>query len=451
MSTEAEVRQRFKAMQAALNERSQRLFAASEALAIGHGGIVLVARATGLAPSTIGIGIKELRRMETELLREPMVAWYRAHLICEELDKLEKVESLGGRAAFGPALSMVVGTWILPRPIDLQRIRSPGAGRKRATEKDPTLESALERLVEPVTRGDPESPLRWLSKSLRHLSVELAKQGHRASPNTVRSLLKKLGYNLQANRKTREGTSHQDRDAQFIHINATVQAALAQGNPVISVDTKKKGLVGEFKKAGREWRPEGDPEKVRVHDFKDKELGRVSPYGIYDFANNRGWVSVGISSDTATFAVATIRKWWNQMGSQLYPTATELVVTADCGGSNGNRVRLWKAELQRLANELGFPIRLAHLPPGTSKWNKIEHRLFSFISQNWRGKPLVSHQVIVSLIAATCTTKGLTVHCEIDENTYPKGQKVSKAEYAKINIQHHEFHGEWNYTVSPNS
>jgi hypothetical protein len=300
-----------------------------------------------------------------------------------------------------------------------------------------------------VTRGDPQAPLKWTAKSLRKLADGLRALGHRVSHNTVAALLRTLDYSLQANRKTREGTSHPDRDAQFDYINARVKQALARGEPAISVDTKKKELVGDFKNAGREWRPKGTPEPVRVHDFLIKQLGRAVPYGIYDFGENAGWVSLGIDHDTASFAVNAIRRWWQMMGRTRYPNASSLTITADCGGSNGARLRLWKLELQKLANELKLSITVCHLPPGTSKWNKIEHRLFSFITQNWRGRPLVSHAVIVQLIAATTTKTGLKVHCEIDPNTYPAGIKVSDAEIACINLHRHDFHGDWNYTIIP--
>lgn len=400
--TEAAVRGRFKRLASTLNERARRLFAASEALACGYGGIALVSRATGLAPRTIGVAIKEVQELE----RCP------------------------------------------PESVPL-RIRRPGAGRKRTIDKDPTLESDLERLVEPLTRGDPESPLRWTCKSIVRLADELVRMGHATSARMVAKLLRKEGYSLQANKKTLEGASHPDRNGQFEHINKVVEEQIAAQNPVISVDTKKKELVGDFKNAGKELRPKGDPERVRVYDFVDKKLGRASPYGIYDMTNNEAWVSVGIDHDTATFAVETIRRWWKEMGSPLYPNAKGMLITADGGGSNGSRVRLWKIELQQLADELGFPISVCHFPPGTSKWNKIEHRLFSFISQNWRGKPLVTHQVIVNLIAATTTKAGLKVRCELDKNLYPKGRKVTDAQVAAVNIKRDPFHGEWNYTIFP--
>jgi hypothetical protein len=355
-----------------------------------------------MAPRTIGAGIKELRELEN--------------------------------------------SEVVPGP---QRIRRIGAGRKKTVDKDPRLMPALERLLESATRGDPESPLRWTSKSLRRLAAELVHLGHATSARMVAKLLRQMGYSLQANRKTLEGGSHPDRNAQFEHINAKVQAQLAASNPVISVDTKKKELVGDFKNGGKELRPKGQPESVRVHDFILPELGRANPYGVYDIANNAAWVSVGIDHDTSTFAVETIRRWWYSMGRAAFPEPSELLITADGGGSNGSRVRLWKVELQRLANETRFPISVCHLPPGTSKWNRIEHRLFSFITQNWRGKPLVTHQVIVNLIAATTTRTGLTVRCELDANVYPTGRKVTDAEVAAVNIRRDPFHGEWNYTILP--
>ena len=386
-----------------LNERARRLFAATEAMAHGRGGIALVARSLGIAPRTIGVGVREVDELE----RSPSTA------------------------------------------LEPERIRRPGGGRKKTVDKDPTLRSDLERLVDPATRGDPESPLRWTSKSIRRLAAELIGLGHATSARMVGKLLREMGYSLQANCKTLEGASHPDRNAQFEHIRDAVEAQLSAGNPVISVDTKKKELVGDFKNVGKELRPKGDPEKVRVHDFIIPELGRANPYGVYDIANNTAWVSVGIDHDTASFAVETIRRWWCTMGAEAFPKAQALLVTADGGGSNGSRVRLWKLELQQLANDMCFPISVCHLPPGTSKWNKIEHRLFSFITQNWRGKPLVTHQVIVNLIAATTTKAGLKVRAELDENVYPKGRKVSDAEMATINISHDPFHGEWNYTIHP--
>jgi hypothetical protein len=332
---------------------------------------------------------------------------------------------------------------------DTERVRKPGAGRKSKLMKDSTLLRDIERLVEPVTRGDPMRPLRWTSKSLRHLSQALQAKGHSACPHVIADCLHELGYSLQANRKTREVSGHVDRNAQFEYLNDQATAFLAANEPVISVDTKKKELVGDFKNNGREWRPKATPEEVKVHDFIDSKLGRAVPYGVYDIADNKGWVSVGADHDTASFAVNAIRRWWATMGSQRYPQASRLLITADGGGSNGHRVRLWKVELQQLANELRIPITVSHLPPGTSKWNKIEHRLFSFITLNWRGKPLRSFKTIVQLIAATTTTAGLTVRAELDENKYPKGVKISDARFAAIQIRRHDFHGDWNYTISP--
>ena len=403
MDHEEAVRTRFARLCGSLNERGRRLFAAAEALALGWGGVAIVARATGMAPSTIGEGKKEVRA----------------------------IEELGAT------------------PLAPLRSRRAGAGRKKTTDKDPTLLSDLDRLVEPVTRGDPMSPLRWTSKSAQKLADELVSQGHKTSATMVAKLLKSLNYSLQGNKKTREGSSHPDRNAQFEHINKRVTAELAAKNPVISVDTKKKELVGDFKNGGRELRPQGDPEEVRMHDFVDPELGRANPYGVYDLANNQAWVSVGVDHDTGVFAVATIRRWWYEMGAPAFSAASALLITADGGGSNGSRLRLWKVELQALADELRIPISVCHFPPGTSKWNKIEHRLFSFITQNWRGKPLITHQVIVNLISATTTKTGLKVRAEIDPNIYPTGRKITDAEMAQLNITYDEFHGEWNYTLQP--
>jgi hypothetical protein len=394
------IRERFLALSPHLDERGRRMFAAAEARAAGYGGIAAVWRATGIAPSTIGRGLEEL--------------------------------ASGSGAA-------------------LTQVRHPGGGRKPLTEHDRGLLTALLALIEPTERGDPETPLRWTCKSLRRLAAELCGQGHPISHTVVGELLKELNFSLQGNRKTREGDGHADRDAQFRYINKVTKAALATQQPVISVDTKKKELVGDFKNAGREWRPRGQPEEVRVHDFLIEELGRAVPYGVYDLAADVGWVSVGIDHDTAAFAVQTIRRWWQDVGRIRYPEAKRLVITADGGGSNGSRLRLWKRELQRLASEIGIDITVSHFPPGTSKWNKIEHRLFSFISQNWRAKPLISYRVIVNLIAATTTSSGLSVHCELDPNRYPKGILVSDEELAAINIKRAKFHGEWNYTIAPNN
>jgi hypothetical protein len=395
---ESAIRQRFEALAPVLDERGLRRLAAAEAIAAGRGGVSAVMRATGLARSTIGRGLGELRAGQIQ---------------------------------------------------DVDRVRRPGGGRKPLSETDASLLDDLRSLVEPATRGDPQSPLLWTCKSLRKLAESLRGMGHKIGRTLVGELLHKLDYSLQANRKTREGSNHADRDAQFHYINDLVKEALASNEPAISVDTKKKELVGDFKNAGREWRPKGSPEAVRVHDFIIPELGRAVPYGVYDIAGDAGWVSVGVDHDTAAFAVNAIRSWWKLMGRKRYPNANSLLITADGGGSNGSRVRLWKVELQKLADELGVSITVCHLPPGTSKWNKIEHRLFSFITGNWRGKPLVSYQVIVQLIAATTTKTGLEVRSELDPTTYPAGVKVSDDELANINIVRHDFHGEWNYTISP--
>jgi hypothetical protein len=390
------LRTRYARMVPFLDERGRRLFVAGEALSLGHGGVT--AAATGMARSTINRGMADLK---------------------------------AGRDDLGGA------------------VRRPGGGRKRAVETQPGLLAALEALIEDAIRGDPEAPLRWVSRSQRNIAEALRRQGFEVSQKLVGRLLRALEYSCQANRKTREGSSHPDRNAQFAYINATVKTAITAGEPAISVDTKKKELVGDFRNPGRELRPKGDPEPVRVHDFKIPELGKVAPYGVYDIAANQGWVNVGIDADTAAFAVESIRRWWERLGRARYPEAGRLVITADCGGSNGARVRLWKRELQRFANETGLAVTVAHLPPGTSKWNRIEHRLFAYISQNWRGKPLASHQVIIQLIGATTTDTGLTVTCDIDADSYPKGIKVSDAEMDAINIERHTFHGDWNYTIKP--
>jgi hypothetical protein len=397
---EAGIQLRYEALEPVLDERGRRRFAAAEALAAGRGGVTAVSRITGLARSTIARGLAELR----------------------------------GEAAPEAASG---------------RVRRQGGGRRSLVATDATLLADLKELVEPATRGDPMAPLLWTARSLRTLASALGALGHRIGHNVVADLLREMGYSLQANRKTREGTNHPDRDAQFGYLNDRVKEALTADEPAISVDTKKKELVGDFKNGGREYSPKGQPEAVRVHDFLIPELGRAAPYGVYDIADNAGWVSVGIDHDTASFAVNAIRRWWQSMGCLRYPNATRLLITADCGGSNGARVRLWKRELQTLADELGLAVTVCHLPPGTSKWNKIEHRLFSFITKNWRGKPLISYQTIVQLIAATTTTAGLTVKSEIDTNAYPAGVKVSDAEMDAININRHQFHGDWNYTISP--
>jgi len=389
-----------------LDERGRRLWAASEALALGKGGVSAVYRATGIARSTILQGLSDLAQ------------------------PLAKVAA--NRAS---------------KP----RVRVPGGGRKPSTETDPTLISDLESLVNAGARGDPMNPLRWTCKSVRKLATELKALGHSTSHRMVADILHALHYSLQGNVKTKEGSQHPDRDAQFEHINARVNAMQQCGQPVISVDTKKKELVGEFKNSGREWHPQGQAEAVRVHDFLIPELGRASPYGVYDLAQNEGWVNVGTDHDTSAFAVESIRRWWEAMGKAHYPQATELLITADGGGSNGSRVRLWKTELQRFADETGLIIHVCHFPPGTSKWNKIEHRLFSFISMNWRGKPLINHEVIVQLIAATTNKSGLKVRAQIDESKYPKGSKVTKAQMEALRLERNLFHGEWNYQLSPHN
>lgn len=402
METDQLINARYIALEGVLDEQQRRLYAAVEAKVLGHGGVKRVHDATGVARGSILAGLRELE---------------------------QGIPSLTGEE---------------------RRIRRAGGGRKKLTEKDKGIKEALERLVEPVTRGDPESPLRWTCKSLKQLADELIASGHKISHVTVGAMLKELGYSLQGNRKTLEGSVHPDRNAQFEFINQRIESALNAGQPVISVDTKKKELVGQYKNGGKEWLPEGEPEKVNVYDFVG-ELGKANPYGVYDLASNSAWVSVGTDHDTASFAVATVRRWWYAMGKERYPDAKELTITADGGGSNGSRVRLWKLELQKLADELVIPIRVSHFPPGTSKWNKIEHRLFSYISMNWRGKPLISHEVIVNLIAATTTRKGLKVQAQLDTNTYPKGIKVSDEEFAVIRLDRDEFHGEWNYTITPNT
>ena len=400
------IKQRFELLAPLLNERQLRLYVAAEAMVFGRGGISLASQATGISRPTITTGCKEL---------------------------LE-------RKAKG-------GTPITPTV----RVRKEGGGRKRTIDVDETLRNDLEGLIEPVTRGDPESPLRWTAKSVRNLADELKKMGHKTSHRMVAELLHEMDYSLQANRKTAEGSSHPDRNAQFEHIHRKVKEFQSCIQPVISVDTKKKERVGDFKNNGRELRPKGEPEKVRVYDFEIPELGKVAPYGVYDQTRNAGWVNVGTDHDTATFAVESIRKWWITMGREAYPEADRLLITADGGGSNGARVRLWKIELQKFANETGLVVSVCHLPPGTSKWNKIEHRLFSYISQNWRGKPLVSHEVIVNLIASTTTRTGLTVKCQLDTNKYLKGIKVTDKELRQVNIVRDEFHGEWNYAIHPHS
>jgi hypothetical protein len=391
-------RKRFLKMAPVLDEQSLRRFVALEAQSIGHGGVDAMARASRLARSTIYRGLAELS---------------------------DKVAAPIGR------------------------IRKQGGGRKSKSIEDPKLETDIKRLVEATTRGDPMRPLLWTIRSLRNIASELEQKGHTVCPAVVGKLLRGMGYSLQANSKTREGGQHIDRNAQFEYINTQAVEFLAANDSLISVDTKKKELVGNFKNNGREWRPNENPELVNVHDFIDRKLGRAVPYGIYDINNNVGWVSVGTDHDTATFAVNAIRRWWRTMGKKRHPKAKRLMITADGGGSNGYRVRLWKLELQRLADELQLPVTVCHLPPGTSKWNKIEHRLFSFISINWRGKPLRSYRTIVQLIAATTTKAGLKVRAELDERRYPKGIKVTDEQMAKLNLSRHSFHGDWNYTISP--
>jgi hypothetical protein len=379
------------------DERGRRLFAASETRAAGRGALAAVSEITGIARSTIGRGLKDLE---------------------------------------------------LP-PLPAGRVRRAGGGGKRLTARDATLLEDLKRLVEPATLGDPVRPLLWVSKSLDKIATGLVQMGHKISPNSVRKLLTKIGYSRQANRKSYEGSSHPDRNAQFEYINAEALAAQAEGQPVISVDTKKKELVGNYRNAGREWRPKGNPRHVKVHDFEDKPLGKVAPYGVYDVAADAGWVSVGITHDTAEFAVASIRTWLERMGRQRYPKARELTITADCGGSNGARVRLWKLELQKLADDTRLTIKVRHYPPGTSKWNKIEHRLFCHISQNWRARPLTDRAAVVDLIAATTTKTGLKVESALDTRTYQKGIKVTAAQMKSLNIQGDKFHPDWNYAVLP--
>ncbi len=395
------IRRKYRALRVEMDERGCRQWAAVEARELGWGGVTTVAHATGLSRTTITAGLREL--------------------------------DLPARQ----------------RAAEAARVRRPGGGRRPLTETDPGLMAALEALIEPATRGDPESPLRWTCKSTRRLADELTRGHHPVSVNTVAALLRQAGYSLQANRKTREGASHPDRNAQFEHISTSVRSFHDGGQPAISVDAKKKELVGDFKNAGREWHPRGEPPEVRVHDFMDKTLGKAIPYGVYDILNNQGWVSVGIDHDTAQFAVNSIRTWWKKMGRRRFPRARQLLITADGGGSNSHRSRLWKVSLQKLADELGLKLVVCHFPPGTSKWNKIEHCLFSFITQNWRGRPLVSHQAVVNLIAATTTKTGLVVKAAIDNHAYDTGVKVTDQEVARLRLAPHPFHGEWNYTLSP--
>jgi transposase len=392
------LRAKFMGLRSVFTERSRRVWAATEARALGHGGVATVERATGISRSTIQRGLRELERGVT---------------------------------------------------LDAARTRRPGGGRKAAIEKDVSLLADLDALVEPTAAGDPESPLRWTTKSVRHVAAALGAMGHAVSHTLVAALLHELGYSLQANQKTREGRQHPDRDAQFRYINAQARRFQQRGQPVISVDTKKKELVGDFKNGGRDWRPTGEPERVRVHDFLVPEQGKAIPYGVYDLHRNEGWVSIGITHDTGSFAVHAIRRWWSRMGRPAYARATSLLITADAGGSNGARLRLWKWELQRFADRTGLAITVCHFPPGTSKWNKIEHRLFSHIAMNWRGKPLVNLATIVSLIGSTRSAAGLRVRSELDRSHYPSGVVVPTAEMAQLALAPHRFHGDWNYTLRP--
>jgi transposase len=398
------LRTKFEALAPYMDEKLKRLWAGTEAVVLGAGGVDEVAFATGLSAKTIRAGIRELGQPWEER--------------CQKTSR---------------------------------RVRRAGGGRKRLVETDSTLVEELEELIDPVTRGHPESPLRWTSKSTSKLAAQLQAKGHKISSRTVARLLKQQGYSLQSNKKTREGANHPDRDEQFQHIHDKVEDFLASGQPVISVDTKKKELIGEYKNNGQEWERKKEPIQVNMHDFPDPKQGKVIPYGIYDIASNQGWVNVGINHDTAELAVESIRKWWRYMGQQMYPNAQELLITADCGGSNGYRVRLWKTELQKLANEIGITIKVAHFPPGTSKWNKIEHRLFCQITENWRGRPLTSREVVVNLIGSTTTKKGLRVKAELDEREYEIGKKVSDEDLSKVNIEPARFHGEWNYSIAPNT
>jgi transposase len=396
---------KFAALDPLWDERTRRRWAAVEARAIGRGGIARVAEATGLSRATIRAGLQELD---------------------------------------APITSD-------PRRASSERVRRPGGGRRPLADRAPRLLRSLESLVDPVTRGDPMSPLRWTCKSAARLAAELQNQGQAISERTVNRLRHELGYSLQSNRKTLEGCHHPDRDAQFQYINRRVKAFQRQGQPVVSVDTKKKELVGQFRNGGREWQPTGQPEPVKVHDFPDEELGKVIPYGVYDMATNRGWVSVGVDHDTAEFAVETLRRWWQHMGCPAYPQATCLLIMADGGGSNGSRCRLWKVELQKLADEIGLRITVCHFPPGTSKWNKIEHRMFCHITEKWRGRPLVSREVVVNLIGHTTTKTGLEIRSELDENRYPTGREVTEQQMDGLALKREKFHGEWNYTIEPRS
>jgi len=395
-----------------LDEKSRRLYVANEAIAEGWGGVSRLFEATGMSREVISHGISEIKEGSQAIDNRT-------------LTKSEEIHSVK------------------------KRIRKAGGGRKRIEENDKTLRYNLEQLMEPVTRGDPESPLLWTSKSIRKIATELNQKGHRVSHETVRALLRNSGYSLQANFKTIEKNQHEDRDEQFEYLYRNVKNAQSKRQPVISVDTKKKELIGNFKNGGEEWCPKGKPELVNAHDFEDKTLGKAIPFGVYDITENQGWISVGIDHDTSQFAVASIRSWWNEMGKDAYSDATELTITADCGGSNGNRRRLWKTELQKFADETGMVLHILHYPPGTSKWNKIEHRMFSFISKNWRGKPLVSLEVIVNLISSTTTNTGLKINCAVDRASYPTGQKVTDDELGSVNLIRDSYHGDWNYRILP--
>jgi hypothetical protein len=398
-----QIRQKYGMLAPSMDERVRRQWGATEAQSLGWGGVTVVVQATGMSHNTLARGLREL------------------------------VDRANGE----------------PESVAKGRIRQPGGGRKQILELDPSILDTLESLVEPVTRGDPESPLRWTCKSTRQLADELRQREYRVGERTVAMLLHHAGYSLQSNRKVREGASHPDRDAQFEHIAAQVMAFQRRGQPVISVDTKKKELVGAFKNGGQEWRPQGEPEEVSVHDFLDRDLGKAIPYGVYDITHNQGWVSVGIDHDTARFATEAIGRWWQKMGRKRFPNARDLLITADGGGSNGSRCRLWKVALQDLADKTGLKVTVCHFPPGTSKWNKIEHRMFCHITQNWRGKPLVSHEVIINLIANTTTHKGLTIQAELDTNHYETGVVVSDNQLKAIRIRKGTFHGDWNYAISP--
>lgn len=394
---------KYSALEPYLDERTRRIWGAAEARALGRGGMSRVSEATGMSRATLRSGM-------------------------EAIEQMSQADDEG---------------------LELGAIRRPGGGRKRLTATDATLLEDLATLIEPGTRGDPESPLRWTTQSTHQLATTLQEMGHQVSPRTVYSLLREQGYSLQANRKTDEGKGHGDRDEQFQHINQQVEQHQQAGQPVVSVDAKKRELIGEYSNPGQEWRAKKDPRRVKAYDFVDEDLGKVIPYGVYDLTLNQGWVSVGIDHNTAEFAVATIRQWWYEMGQPLYPDATELLITADCGGNNGYRSRLWKAELQILSDEIGLSIKVCHFPPGTSKWNKIEHRMFSQISQSWRGQPLISRAMVVSLIGQTTTTTGLTIQSELDEHLYQKGIEISDEEFSEIAIERDPFHGEWNYRILP--